>query len=299
MTTVITPSILAENVDQYEEQIERITGFAERAHVDISDGQFAPNLTVGLRDLWAPEGWQIDIHAMVKNVDEYIEDLVALRPNMILLHAESDGDVLGALQKIKQADIKAGLVLMRPTVPSTVVDLIKAADHVMIFSGELGRFGGSASLMQLEKIRLIKDINPAVEIGWDGGVMPDNAYGLAHSGVNVLVVGGAIQKSPNPREAYQNIQNEINKKGMLVVQLAFDTIGVAEAILSSLVPNTIVSTPSDLVGPLMTTRFAPASRCLPAPSLLVKKPVDSITTSIFISFHGNCCGSFSAKTLTD
>ena len=163
MTTVITPSILAENVDQYKEQIERITGFAERAHVDISDGQFAPNLTVGLRDLWAPEGWQIDIHAMVKNVDEYIEDLVALRPNMILLHAESDGDILGALQKIKQADIKAGLVLMRPTVPSTVVDLIKAADHAMIFSGELGRFGGSASLMQLEKIRLIKDINPAVE----------------------------------------------------------------------------------------------------------------------------------------
>ena len=141
MTTVITPSILAENIDQYKEQIERITGFAERAHIDISDGQFAPNLTVGLRDLWAPEGWQIDIHAMVKNVDEYIEDLVALRPNMILLHAESDGDVLGALQKIKQADIKAGLVLMRPTVPSTVVDLIKAADHVMIFSGELGRFG--------------------------------------------------------------------------------------------------------------------------------------------------------------
>ena len=184
MTTVITPSILAENVDQYKEQIERITGFAERAHVDISDGQFAPNLTVGLRDLWAPEGWQIDIHAMVKNVDEYIEDLVALRPNMILLHAESEGDILGALQK-------------------------------RIFSGELGRFGGSASLMQLEKIRLIKDINPAVEIGWDGGVMPDNAYGLAHSGVNVLVVGGAIQKSPNPREAYQNIQNEINKKGML------------------------------------------------------------------------------------
>ena len=215
MNTVITPSILAENVDQYKEQIERITGFAERAHIDISDGQFAPNLTVGLRDLWAPEGWQIDIHAMVKNVDEYIEDLVALRPNMILLHAESEGDILGALQKIKQADIKAGLVLMRPTVPSTVVDLIKVADHVMIFSGALGHFGGSASLMQLEKIRLIKDINPAVEIGWDGGVMPDNAYGLAHSGVNVLVVGGAIQKSPNPREAYQNIQNEINKKGML------------------------------------------------------------------------------------
>ena len=56
----------------------------------------------------------------------------------------------------------------------------------MIFSGELGRFGGTASLMQLEKIRLIKAINPSVEIGWDGGVAVDNAYSLVQGGVNVL-----------------------------------------------------------------------------------------------------------------
>lgn len=215
MSAVISPSILAETTDQYKEQVERITGFAERVHIDISDGQFAPTTTVGLQDLWAPEGWLIDLHAMVKNVDEYVSNLIALRPHMVLLHAESDGDVAGGLQQIKQAGLKAGLVLMRPTVPSTVEPLIKAADHIMIFSGELGRFGGSASLMQLEKIRLIKNINPTAEIGWDGGVMADNAYGLAHSGVDVLVVGGAIQKSPHPHEAYQNIQNEINKKGML------------------------------------------------------------------------------------
>ena len=97
---------------------------------------------------------------------------------MIIIHAEATGDVKTALMQIRQAGIMAGLALLKPTVPRTVEEFIKLADHVMIFSGELGRFGGTASLMQLEKIRLIKSINSNVEIGWDGGVLVDNAYSL-------------------------------------------------------------------------------------------------------------------------
>ena len=64
MSAVITPAILAENAAQYKEQVDRITGFAERVHIDISDGEFAPTLTVSIPELWAPEGWMVDIHAM-------------------------------------------------------------------------------------------------------------------------------------------------------------------------------------------------------------------------------------------
>ena len=105
--------------------------------------------------------------------------------------------------------------MLKPTVPRTVEELIKIADHVMIFSGELGRFGGTASLMQLEKIRLIKAINPSVEIGWDGGVAVDNAYSLVQGGVNVLNVGGVIQKSSDPRTIFSRLQQEINKTSVL------------------------------------------------------------------------------------
>ena len=192
MSAVITPAILAENAAQYKEQVDRITGFAERVHIDISDGEFAPTLTVSIPELWAPEGWMVDIHAMVDKLDEYIPKLIALRPNMIIVHAEAKGDVQTTLTQIRQAGINAGLALLRSTVPRTVEEMIKLADHVMIFSGELGRFGGNASLMQLEKIRLIKSINPGVEIGWDGGVSIDNAYSLVQGGVNVLNVGGVI-----------------------------------------------------------------------------------------------------------
>ncbi len=215
MSAVITPAILAENAAQYKEQVDRITGFAERVHIDISDGEFAPTLTVSVPELWAPEGWTIDIHAMINNVEEYVPKLIALRPHMIIIHAEAAGDVKTALMQIRQAGIMAGLALLKPTVPRTVEELIKLADHVMIFSGELGHFGGTASLMQLEKIRLIKSINSNVEIGWDGGVLVDNAYSLVQGGVDVLNVGGVIQKSSDPHAIFSKLQQEINKTSVL------------------------------------------------------------------------------------
>lgn len=215
MSSVIAPAILAENAQQYKEQVDRITGFAERVHIDLTDGEFAPTFTVSIPELWAPEGWMIDIHAMVNKLDEYVPKLIALRPHLIIIHAEAKGDVLGALKEIKRSGIMAGLALLRPTVPQTVEELIKEAEHVLIFSGELGKFGGTASLMQLEKIRLVKMINPNVEIGWDGGVMVDNAYSLVQGGVNVLNVGGTIQKATDPPAMFAKLQQEISKTGVL------------------------------------------------------------------------------------
>ena len=215
MSSVIAPAILAENAQQYKEQVDRITGFAERVHIDLTDGEFAPTVTVGIPELWAPEGWTIDIHAMVNKLDEYVPKLIALRPHLIIIHAEAEGDVLGALKEIKRSGIMAGLALLKPTVPQTVEELIKEAEHVLIFSGELGKFGGTASLMQLEKIRLVKMINPNVEIGWDGGVMVDNAYSLVQGGVNILNVGGTIQKATDPPAMFAKLQQEISKTGVL------------------------------------------------------------------------------------
>ena len=213
--SVIAPAILADNPTAYKEQVGRITGFAERVHIDLTDGEFAPTFTVGIGDLWAPEGWTVDIHVMAHDLGEYVPKLVALKPHMIIIHAEARGDAAAALTLIKQAGVKAGVALLRPTVPTTVTPLIESAEHVLIFSGELGRMGGTASLMQLEKIRLIKAINPNVEIGWDGGVMADNAYSLVQGGVDVLNVGSAIQKAGDPQAAFAKLQQEIAKTGVI------------------------------------------------------------------------------------
>ena len=211
----IAPCVTAENAEDYKAQMEKIAPFAERIHVDISDGEFAPRFLVGASELWWPENIKADVHAMVARPAEHAQALVNLRPNLIIFHAEAQGDILSLMQQIKGLGIKAGISLLRKTVPETVAPLIEAADHVMIFSGELGQFGGKASLMQLEKIRLVKRINASVEIGWDGGVSVDNAYNLTQGGVQVLNAGGAIQKSADPAATYQELVKEINKQSVI------------------------------------------------------------------------------------
>ncbi len=213
--SVIAPAITVETEDQYRESIERIKSFAKRVHVDVSDGEFAPVFMVEPSKLWWPQEWTVDIHAMVSHPLDYVDQLIALKPNLITFHAETDVNLLPIFDKIKKAGIKAGIALLKPTVPSTVSEEIKAADHVLVFSGDLGHYGGTASLMQLEKIRLIKAINPNVEIGWDGGVSVDNAFTLSQGGVNVLNTGGAVNKADNPDDVYATLVREINKQGVI------------------------------------------------------------------------------------
>lgn len=212
---IIVPTLTAETAVIYKEQVDRITGLAERVHIDLSDGDFAPTFLVGINELWAPQGWTVDVHLMANDLEAYVPKLLPLRPNLIIVHAEATGDVRAALMQIKQAGIRAGVALLRSTVPSTVEPLIQLADHVMIFSGDLGRHGGTASLMQLEKIRLIKAINSNIEIGWDGGVTVENAFSLVQGGVDVLNVGSAIHKAGDPQAAFAKLQQEMSRSGVL------------------------------------------------------------------------------------
>ena len=213
--SVIAPTILAESADDYKAQVDRLHSFAQRVQIDLSDGEFAPSFTVSPAQIWWPQEWTVDVHAMVARPSEYLDTLIGLKPNMIIFHAEVQEDVVEVIKRVQKADIKAGLALLRSTVPSTVAGAIEAADHVMIFSGTLGQYGGVASLMQLEKVRLIRNIRADVEIGWDGGVNVENAFSLSQGGVDVLNVGSAIAKADDPKTAYDTLVTEINKHGII------------------------------------------------------------------------------------
>ena len=213
--SVIAPCITVDTAEEYNATVERLHPFAQRVHIDISDGEFAPAFLLGEAQIWWPKEWIVDIHAMVARPAEHLLALIALKPNLITFHVETGVNLLPIMEQVKKAGIKVGIALLRPTVPSTVNAMIQAADHVLIFSGDLGHYGGSASLMQLEKVRLIKAINPNVEIGWDGGVSTDNAYTLTQGGVDVLNTGGAIAKADDPADAYATLVREINKHGVI------------------------------------------------------------------------------------
>lgn len=211
----IVPAILADNLQEYNLQVEKVKTFAKRVHIDITDGEFAPSFTVSESELWWPESWEVDIHAMVARPSQYADALIALKPSMIIFHAEVEEDLIPTLSKIKQAGIKVGVALQKQTVPSSVERVLEIVDHAMIFSGNLGYYGGRASLIQVEKVRLIKKIQPAAEIGWDGGVAVSNALILTQSGVDVLNTGGAIQKADNPTLAYNELVEETQRRGVL------------------------------------------------------------------------------------
>jgi ribulose-phosphate 3-epimerase len=215
MNAQIAPAVLAETTDQFKQIMEKIHQLADRVHIDIADGEFAPTFTIGPTEAWWPEGWHADIHAMVARPSEYVDQLIALRADLFFFHAEVLEVLLPTIQKVKAAGMKAGIALQRRTVPSTVAALIQAVDHVMIFSGDLGHYGGTASLMQLEKVKLIRAIKPDVEIGWDGGVTLDNAFGLTQGGVEVLNIGGTIEKSADPAATYNALVAEINKHSVI------------------------------------------------------------------------------------
>lgn len=211
----VVPTIMAETVDELREATVKIQPFARRVHIDVSDGEFAPTFLLNESQLTWPPEWEVDIHAMVARPSEHLGQFMKLKPTLVILHAEAQEDIVPHLLTLKQAGIKAGVALLRTTVPATVEAAIREADHVMIFSGDLGKFGGTASMMQLEKIRLIKKIKPDVEIGWDGGVKVENAYTLTQGNVDVLNVGGAISKSENPAATYDELVREINKHGVI------------------------------------------------------------------------------------
>lgn len=213
--TVIAPALLTDNADTYKEQIERLQGFTTTVHIDYSDGEFAPSFTLSAPDIWWPKEWKAHIHAMVARPSEHLPALIKLKPDMIILHTETQEDITPAIQAIKAAGIRAGVALLKSTVPVRVKPLIEAADHVMIFSGELGKHGGKASLMQLEKVRLIRAIRPSIEIGWDGGVAIDNAFSLTQGGVDVLNVGGAFSESSDPKSTFEALQKEVGKHAVI------------------------------------------------------------------------------------
>jgi ribulose-phosphate 3-epimerase len=213
--SIIAPCITVETEDLYKSVIEKYKPFAQRVQVDISDGEFAPVFLVGPEKLWWPSEWIVDIHAMVAHPLDYVDKLIALKPHLIIFHAETDVDLISIFDKVRKYGIKAGLALLKQTVPETVADIIRKADHVLVFSGDLGHYGGTASLMQLEKVRLIKAINPNIEVGWDGGVGVDNAFTLTQGGVDVLNVGGALAKTDDPSGVYATMIQEINKQGII------------------------------------------------------------------------------------
>jgi len=205
----IAPSIMASHSDAYAEQIERVASFAHRLHIDIADGFFAPNKTVDASEIWWPGGLLADVHVMYRRPVEVLDSLIALRPQLVVMHAESEGDFLTFAKKLHYHGIQAGVALLPKTPVSYIREAIGAVDHVLLFGGDLGHYAGSADLSQLRKAHEIRQLSRRVEIGWDGGVTDKNIAEITQAGVEVVVSGGFLHKAPSAKRAYDTLREAL------------------------------------------------------------------------------------------
>ncbi|MDQ5885631.1 MAG: ribulose-phosphate 3-epimerase [Patescibacteria group bacterium] len=209
---VICPTITAKNSDEYTKQMSEVASYIERIHIDLADGVFAPNKLLPIEDIWWPVGVIADIHVMYQAVAPFLDDLIQHKPNLIIMHAEAAGNFSELHTKLDAHNIRIGIALLADTPVEVIAPILHKLDHVLIFSGDLGYFGGHAKMSQLSKVRQIKKINPNIEIGWDGGINEDNVRKLVLGGVDVLNCGGAIHKAPDPHRAYDTLKMLATKK---------------------------------------------------------------------------------------
>lgn len=213
-TVSIVPTILSDNKQEYRTQIERINSFTRRVQIDITDGVFAPSETLDITNIWWPKNWQADLHIMAAQPSAYLDTILKLSPALCILHAEANENLLPIFDQLKAAGIKTGVALLPSTYPGNAKPYIEAADHVLIFAGQLGAQGGQADMMQTEKIPLIRNMKPELEIGWDGGANVSNIRALAHADLDIINVGSALSTSPNPAATFQELVAEIDKNGV-------------------------------------------------------------------------------------
>lgn len=206
MSATICPTVTATTPDEYRRQMENVARFATRVHIDLSDGKFTPAKLVDLDDVWWPGGVRADMHLMYRRPFEHTKLLLGLRPQLIIVHAEAEGDFVGFADAAHAQGIEVGVALLPQTSPELIRPALKWIDYVLIFSGNLGHFGGQADMRLLTKLKHVRELKPSLELGWDGGINDQNARALSMAGVDVLNTGGFIQHATNPREAYDRLE---------------------------------------------------------------------------------------------
>lgn len=210
----ISPSILSADFSKLGEEIMKVDkAGADFIHIDVMDGNFVPNITIGLpviKSIRNKTDKIFDVHLMIENPSRYIDDFVNAGADIITIHYEAEKHIDRAIEYIKSKGIKAG-VSLNPGTPTVVLkDIIEKLDLVLIMSVNPG-FGGQKFIpYSLNKIKEVKEMSKGVNenllIEVDGGVDRNNSKAIIEAGANVLVAGSAIFGDGNLKENIEAIR---------------------------------------------------------------------------------------------
>ncbi len=200
----IAPSILSADFAALGDDIARVeAGGPDLLHVDVMDGRFVPNLTIGpvvVEAIRKRTRLPLDVHLMIVEPERYVVDFVRAGADLVTVHAEACPHLQRVLAQIREAGARAGVALNPSTPPDALEYVLDDMDLVLVMSVNPG-FGGQKFIpTAYAKLRRLREMagTRAIELSVDGGVKQDNAKSLADHGATVLVAGSAIFGAPDP-----------------------------------------------------------------------------------------------------
>ncbi|WP_342348472.1 ribulose-phosphate 3-epimerase [uncultured Nitrospira sp.] len=214
VTPLIAPSILSADFARLAEAVQMVEAAgADWIHVDVMDGHFVPNLTVGppmVEALRKVTSLPLDVHLMMTNPDAFIPEFVDAGADLLTVHVEACPHLHRTVQSIKERQVKAGVSLNPATSVTAIEEILGDVDLVLVMSVNPG-FGGqqfiSSSLDKIRRIRtMMTNSRSSAHLEVDGGVNLTNVASVIHAGANVLVAGSAIFGSKNIPETIRQMR---------------------------------------------------------------------------------------------
>ena len=215
----LAPSILSADFARLLEDVKKVEkAGCEYLHIDVMDGHFVPNITLGtgiVKSLRKDVNMVFDAHLMIENPDNYIKEFADAGCDIIVVHQEACTHLHRTIQNIKSHGIKAGVALNPATPIETIKYVLQDVDMVLLMSVNPG-FGGQSYIpVVTEKIKelkaLIDEMNLDIDIEVDGGVKPSNIAEVVNAGANVIVAGSAIFNAGNIDEAVKSLRENASK----------------------------------------------------------------------------------------
>ncbi len=215
----IAPSILSADFSRLGEEVRTIErAGADLIHVDVMDGHFVPNITLGplvVAGLKKLTSIPLDVHLMIEEPERYIEPFAQAGSNWITVHAEVCPRLSQTIKKLRKLKVRPGVVLNPSTALKKLYPVLEEIDLVLLMSVNPG-FGGQSfipsTLKKIERLRRIIDQNHyALEIEVDGGIKVENIGEISRAGGDIFVLGTGIFKTKNYRETIRKLRRKINE----------------------------------------------------------------------------------------